>query len=120
MTLRIGYFIPEFPGQTHIFFWREMQALRTRDVVADVVSTRLPERKIIAHTWAAEAQKQTDYLFPPQGRAALGAAWTFLRAGPAGWWRCFATLAKSEGSLLARLKMLALVFMGAELSWLAR
>ena len=24
----IGYLIPEFPGQTHIFFWREIQELR--------------------------------------------------------------------------------------------
>ena len=25
--LRIGYVVPQFPGQTHIFFWREVRAL---------------------------------------------------------------------------------------------
>jgi glycosyltransferase involved in cell wall biosynthesis len=120
MTLRIGYFIPEFPGQTHSFFWREMQALRALDVAPELVSTRLPDRKIIAQSWAAEAQKQTDYLCPPRGRAALGAAWEQLRAGPAGWWRCLRVLAKAEGSPLRRLKLLPLMLMGAELSWLAR
>ena len=25
--LRIGYIVPQCPGQTHIFFWREIRAL---------------------------------------------------------------------------------------------
>jgi len=26
--MRIGYLVPEFPSQTHAFFWREVQALQ--------------------------------------------------------------------------------------------
>ena len=46
--------------------------------------------------------------------------WTLLRAGPLGWWRASATLVASEGSLLARIRLLLLMFVGAELAWLAR
>ena len=91
--MKIGYFIPEFPGQTHIFFWREMQALREIGVEPAVVSTRLPDRSLISHPWAAEAQRDTEYLFPPRARNVLGAVWTLLRAGPRGWWRATVTLA---------------------------
>jgi len=118
--MKIGYFIPEFPGQTHIFFWREMQALREIGVEPAVVSTRLPHRSLISHPWAAEAQRDTEYLFPPKARSVLGAFWTLLRAGPLGWWRASATLAASEGSFLARIRLLLLMFVGAELAWLAR
>jgi glycosyltransferase involved in cell wall biosynthesis len=115
MTTRIGYFIPEFPGQTHIFFWREMQALREAGILPEVVSTRLPDRAIMSHTWAEEARNQTEYLFPPSFRSLLGACWTLLRAGPVGWWRTLAALACAE----SRLKLIPLVFIGAELAWLA-
>jgi len=118
--MKIGYFIPEFPGQTHIFFWREMQALREIGVEPAVVSTRLPHRSLISHPWAAEAQRDTEYLFPPKARSVLGAVWTLLRAGPLGWWRASATLVASEGSFLARIRLLLLMFVGAELAWLAR
>jgi len=115
MTTRIGYFIPEFPGQTHIFFWREMQALRDAGITPEVVSTRLPDRAVMSHTWGEEARKQTEYLFPPSFGSFLGACWTMLRAGPFGWWRTLAALACAE----SRLKLIPLVFIGAELAWLA-
>jgi glycosyltransferase involved in cell wall biosynthesis len=120
MTIRIGYFIPEFPGQTHIFFWREMHALRQRDVTPEVVSTRLPDRALISHDWAEVARKETEYLFPLTWRSALGAVWTMLRAGPGGAWRALVALLGCEGSLFTRLRRIPLVFMGSELAWLAR
>ena len=36
---QIGYLVPEFPGQTHNFFWREIQALRNMGIVVNLVST---------------------------------------------------------------------------------
>jgi len=42
MNTRIGYFIPEFPGQTHIFFWQERQVLEELGIEADLVSTHRP------------------------------------------------------------------------------
>ena len=46
--LRIGFFIPEFPGQTHIFLWREQQALAELGIEADLISTRPPPRAVAA------------------------------------------------------------------------
>jgi colanic acid/amylovoran biosynthesis glycosyltransferase len=119
MTTRIGYFIPEFPGQTHMFFWREMQALRESGVMPEVVSTRLPDRAIMSHTWAEEARKETEYLYPPSFGSILGACWTMLRAGPAGWWRTLAALASADGSIFTKLGLIPLVFAGAQLASLA-
>jgi len=119
MTTRIGYFIPEFPGQTHMFFWREMQALRDSGITPEVVSTRLPDRAIMSHTWAEEARQQTEYLYPPSFRSFLGACWTMLRAGPAGWWRTLVALCSADGSIFSKLRLLPMVFVGAQLASLA-
>ena len=86
ILLRIGFFIPEFPGQTHIFLWRERQALAELGVEADLISTRPPPRAVASHSWAAEAQAQTRYLLPLRGEG-LGMVTEFLRAGPTGWAR---------------------------------
>ena len=46
VDLRLGYVVPEFPGQTHGFFWRELDVLRRLHVSPDVVSTRRPEGQL--------------------------------------------------------------------------
>ncbi len=61
----IGYLIPQFPGQTHAFFWRERAALRDLGIDAQPVSTRRPPRKIVSHAWSGEAARLTTYLMPP-------------------------------------------------------
>ncbi|MFC4671041.1 exopolysaccharide biosynthesis GT4 family glycosyltransferase EpsE [Seohaeicola nanhaiensis] len=59
---RIGYLIPEFPGQTHSFFWREILALQARHgYPVRIFSTRMPIRSVM-HDWVVNAQAQ--YLFP--------------------------------------------------------
>ncbi len=70
--MRIGYLVPEFPGQTHAFFWREVRALREAGYHVTLLSTQAP-REPCAHSFAAEAQAETTYLFPPQP-STLGAA----------------------------------------------
>ena len=62
MKAKIGYFIPQFPGQTHIFFWRERQFLAELGIETDLVSTQLPPKAIVSHVWAEEAKKNTVYL----------------------------------------------------------
>ena len=64
MKPRIGYLIPEFPGQTHIFFWREIQAMEAMGAEIPLISTRLPNRGIISHSWSDEAMARTRYLLP--------------------------------------------------------
>ncbi|KUF10178.1 exopolysaccharide biosynthesis GT4 family glycosyltransferase EpsE [Pseudoponticoccus marisrubri] len=60
--MRIGYIVPQFPGQTHIFFWREILALEAMRHEVHVFSTRKPPRGLIAHDWSKEAMARTTYL----------------------------------------------------------
>ena len=64
MKPRIGYLIPELPGQTHIFFWREIQEMEAMGAEIPLISTRLPNRGIISHSWSEEAMARTRYLLP--------------------------------------------------------
>jgi glycosyltransferase involved in cell wall biosynthesis len=63
--VRVGYLIPEFPGQTHVFFWREIVALRAQGVTVRLLSTRRP-KGTSRHDFAAAAAEETHYAFPPQ------------------------------------------------------
>jgi glycosyltransferase involved in cell wall biosynthesis len=119
--VRIGVVIPEFPGQTHIVFWRELRALRVRGVEPEVVSTRPPPPGIVCHRWSAEALAGTRYLTPVRaseaGRLLRGA----FRAGPRGWARCLASIARARGvGPGRRARLLALAAMGAQLADIAR
>ena len=60
--LRIGYMVPQFPGQTHIFFWREIRALEAMGHEVHVFSTRKPPRRLISHDWSDRAIARTTYL----------------------------------------------------------
>ncbi|MBS0123395.1 glycosyltransferase family 4 protein [Aestuariicoccus sp. KMU-90] len=60
--MRIGYVVPQFPGQTHIFFWREIRALESLGHEVRVISTRRPPRGLIAHDWSDIAMERTHYL----------------------------------------------------------
>lgn len=68
----IAYLVPEFPSQTHAFFWREIEALRQLGADVRLLSTRRPPADASRHAFTAEAVAQTRYLFPPHaGRALL-------------------------------------------------
>jgi glycosyltransferase involved in cell wall biosynthesis len=60
--MRIAYLIPEFPGQTHIFLWRERIALKSIGIETYLVSTRRPPKQIASHEWADQAKSETFYL----------------------------------------------------------
>jgi glycosyltransferase involved in cell wall biosynthesis len=63
--LRIGYLIPEFPGQTHIWMWREIVWMRRFGATVALFSTRPPPpRDGARHAFAEEARKTTFYLVP--------------------------------------------------------
>lgn len=83
--LRLGYLVPQFPGQTHIFFWREIAELKARGVDVHLLSTQPPPPGLIAHDWSDEAMAQTTYLASKNPvdmlRAALRQPW--LRFGRA-------------------------------------
>ena len=68
--VRIGYLAPQFPGQTHAFFWREVCELENRGAAVDLVSTRRPQAGTVRHEWSAAAIARTTYLSSP-GAAAV-------------------------------------------------
>lgn len=91
--MHIGILIPQFPGQTHIFFWREILALEKMGVEVTIFSTRRPPAGLVAHSWSDEAMARTIYLGDMSPvEVALGAPALFwaellrdvLRAGLAG------------------------------------
>src|SRR3984885_12585595 len=65
MNGRLGYLVPEFPGQKAIMFWGEIGALRAMGVDVSLVSTRKPS-EINKHDFHPEAAAETFYLFPPK------------------------------------------------------
>lgn len=72
-TRKLGYLVPQFPGQTHIFFWREIAELEKRGVTVDLLSTRPPPAGLVAHDWSAEAISRSTYLGKPDLLAGLAA-----------------------------------------------
>lgn len=66
--LKIGYLVPQFPGQTHIFFWRELLEMERLGAEPCIFSTRMPPSGLISHQWSDEAIARTRYL----GRPRLG------------------------------------------------
>ncbi len=70
-TARLAYLVPEFPGQTHVFFWREIEALEAMGVLVDIVSTTPPPPS--PHAWAGAAAARTHYLARPGLGDAVGA-----------------------------------------------
>ena len=120
MKARIGYFIPEFPGQTHIFFWRERQILSEIGIETVLVSTRRPPKAIASHSWAEAAQKETNYLIPLTLQDVAIIVSELFKAGPIAWLNCLKIIAQSnDTSLLQKLRLLLLIFVAAKLVYLA-
>ncbi|MEG4056116.1 MULTISPECIES: exopolysaccharide biosynthesis GT4 family glycosyltransferase EpsE [unclassified Microcoleus] len=120
MNKQIGYFIPEFPGQTHTWIWREYQAMLDLGMEPHMISTRRPPTQVV-HTWAEKAQSMTDYLIPFEIKDFVNVPIELIKAGPIAWWRCLSVIANTKNiSFSQRLYYLVLVVMGAKLAWLAR
>src|SRR4051812_25678190 len=105
---RIGYLVPQFPAQTHILFWRELQALERLGLEPDLFSTREPPAHLVSHVWADEAARRTRYLAPPDARVATGAVAILTKAGPVRLARCLDVVRRAPG-LTRRLQLLGLI-----------
>lgn len=71
--MKLGYVVPEFPSQTHSFFWREVNALRQLGTDVFLVSTRRPPAQACAHDFTQTALRETHYVFPPHWARTLPA-----------------------------------------------
>lgn len=110
--MKLGYCVPEFPSQTHIFFWREVVSLRRMGVEVHLISTRRPGSDICRHEFAEEAARETHYVFPPQWGAALAA----LGLRPQGLLRCLAYVTGlRQTPLKGRLIKMGLILTAADL-----
>lgn len=109
----IGYLVPEFPAQTHAFFWRELGAMEEAGVPLHVFSTRKPAPGTCPHAFAEAARARTRYLFPPRTGLALGV----LARHPLRTLKALGyVLGLSETPLKTRLTFLALIASAADLA----
>lgn len=69
--VKLGYLVPQFPGQTHIFFWREVCELEKCNAKITLFSTRHPPKGLIAHSWSHDAVARTTYIGIPNFRGLL-------------------------------------------------
>lgn len=114
---KIGYLIPEFPGQTHVFFWREREALRRHGIDAELISTRRPPKNIVAHAWSESAMAETEYLFPLRPRHVSRLARGLARSRPAAFRRVLESIARADGvDGAGRARLLALAVIGGRLA----
>lgn len=76
----VAYLVPEFPGQTHTWIWREIVHMREWGVDIRLFSTQPPDAQTAArHAFAAAARAETAYLWPRPVRPLLAAvAWAAL------------------------------------------
>jgi glycosyltransferase involved in cell wall biosynthesis len=70
--MRIGYLVPEFPGQTHAFFWRELSAMEEQGAEIRIISTRRPPIEACPHAFRDTARERTYYVYPPNIKRSLG------------------------------------------------
>lgn len=112
----IGYLIPEFPGQTHNFFWREKEALAECGVEVVIISTRRPPKNLVSPHWAKKAINETLYLFPLKIFESLEIIFFLLLAGPFAWYRCIKLALSADGlSWVKKFRLLLLLPFSAKL-----
>lgn len=118
---KIGYIVPEFPGQTHIFFWREIKRLEEMGVDVQIVSTQHPPPGIRPHTWSDEAEQRTTYL-NEVGKASTAAslAAACARSNSVGWLKCVRSIARAKVSARERVQLLVMAAFGARLGRMAK
>lgn len=114
--MKIGYLVPEFPGQTHGFFWREILHIEAAGDDVAIFSTRRP-RDRTKHAFSEFATVRTLYLTDLRIRDAM----SWLSAGLA----ALGLFARSDVRKLRNqgerwLKIFALAVVGARLGTLCR
>lgn len=119
--MRIGYLVPEFPGQTHAFFWREILAIEKLGVSVDLLSTRRPAHAPAPHSWADAAIARTTYLHPLSPGAAISSLRRVVASGPVAWCRLTKLLATGvRDSVRQGVRTAGLGIMGARAAVIAR
>lgn len=104
--VHLGYLVPEFPTQTHNFFWKEIESLRSQGVIVHLLSTKIPASADSPHPFCQQAVKETTYLFPPSPRHSL----LFVLLHPISLVRAvFYVLSLPEATLEEKLRLIVLI-----------
>lgn len=111
---RLGMFIPEFPTQTHVFFWREIEALRELGLAVSIISTKRPLDKC-PHEFAAQALSEAHYVFPPSWGAIA-----YLLTRPKGVWSCLGYIGRMSGGVRRKLQACGLMLCAADMAMHAK
>lgn len=109
--LLIGYLIPQFPGQTHVLFWREIVKLREFGCQVRLISTRSARVASCRHPALLECAAQTHYLMRFHPGDVL---WTILTR-PGGLLRALALWREVSTSPREAIRNLATLLGGAGL-----
>lgn len=63
--MKIGYLISEWPGQSHVWAWREIAHLRELGLEVSILSTRRPQTLNVGkHSFVSSAEAETFYVCP--------------------------------------------------------
>ena len=110
--VHLGYLVPEFPTQTHNFFWKEIESLRSQGVIIHLLSTKAPAAADSPHPFCRQAVKETTYLFPPSlGRSLLFVPLNLISIAKA----AFYILSLPESNLKEKIRLFALIPSAIEL-----
>jgi colanic acid/amylovoran biosynthesis glycosyltransferase len=110
-VFRLGYLVPEFPRQTHTFFWREREQLRRLDIEPIFLSTRKPPPSACPHDFRDRAVAATHYVFPQPAGSVLN-----LLARAMGTFRALRYWLGLRGPVKQRLKHLGLLVCAGHLA----
>src|SRR3982750_1368000 len=87
--MKVGYVIPQWPGQTHLWIWREISHLRERGVLLRIFATRRPDERYRGkHAFTPIAEAETTYLWPLPWWKALWLLMISFFLSPVGFARC--------------------------------
>ena len=95
--MKIVYFTSEFPGQTHVFLWREYEELLCLGVDVELISTRSPVKGFKPRGWNLVAAQRTRYLYPLTSGDVAQAVSTLLGCSPGAWAKVLSVIFRTPG-----------------------
>lgn len=119
--MKILYFASEFPGQTHMFLWREYLELVSIGVDARLLATRMPPVGLQSHSWSEQARLRTNYLVPLRWRDFVAAVRELVSASPLAWRQIYFIIVKTASLRLRdRLQLMVHLLLATKVSDLVR
>lgn len=114
--MKIVYFTSEFPGQTHVFLWREYEELLRLGVDVELISTRSPVKGFKPHGWSQVAAQRTRYLYPLTSGDFAQAVSTLLGCSSGTWSQVLSVIFRTAGlSLRDRFAMVVHLVLATKL-----